>query len=169
VTLAIVTGSAGLIGSETVRFLHEKGLDVIGVDNNLREYFFGQDGSTRWQADRLVRSLPRYRHLDADIRDQDRMLDLFQLHKPALVVHCAAQPSHDWAAREPMTDFTVNAHGTMILLEATRRHAPDAVFISSPQTKSTVILRTPSHWSNWRRGGNRTGATDTRNMALMNR
>jgi CDP-paratose 2-epimerase len=127
-TVAIVTGSAGLVGSETVRFLHDKGMDVVGIDNNLREYFFGPDASTLWQAEQLANSLPRYRHLDIDIRNQDAVFGLFQ--RPiSLVVHCAAQPSHDWAAREPLTDFTVNAHGTMILLEATRRFAPEAVFI----------------------------------------
>ena len=129
-TTAIVTGAAGLVGSETVRFLHDKGMDVIGIDNNLREYFFGPDGSTRWQAEELTQSLPRYRHLDADIRDQDAMFSLFRRTRGiTLLVHCAAQPSHDWAAREPITDFGVNAVGTMVLLEATRRFAPDAVFI----------------------------------------
>jgi CDP-paratose 2-epimerase len=129
-TTAIVTGAAGLVGSETVRFLHDKGLDIIGIDNNLREYFFGCDGSTRWQAAELTKSLPRYRHLEMDIRDQEAIFGLFQRERNlSLLVHCAAQPSHDWAAREPITDFTINASGTMILLEATRRHAPDAVFI----------------------------------------
>lgn len=129
-TLAIVTGSAGLVGSETVRFLHDKGMDVVGIDNNLREYFFGPDGSTRWQALQLMQSLRSYRHLDLDIRNQEAMFNLFRQEKEvSLVVHCAAQPSHDWAAREPLTDFTVNALGTMVLLEATRRFAPEAVFI----------------------------------------
>ncbi len=129
-TTAIVTGAAGLVGSQTVRFLHEKGLDVIGVDNNLREYFFGPEGSTRWQSEELKRSLSRYRHLDTDIRDQESIFGLFQRERSiSLVVHCAAQPSHDWAAREPITDFTVNACGTLVLLEATRRFAPEAAFI----------------------------------------
>jgi CDP-paratose 2-epimerase len=129
-TTAIVTGAAGLVGSETVRFLHDKGMDVIGVDNNLREHFFGSDGSTRWQAAALTKSLPRYRHLEIDIRDQEAIFSLLQRERNiSLLVHCAAQPSHDWAAREPITDFTVNAFGTMILLESVRRYAPDAVFI----------------------------------------
>ncbi len=127
---AIVTGSAGLIGSDTVRFLHDQGMDVIGLDNNLREYFFGPDGSTRWMARALAGSLPRYRHLDLDIRDQEGVFRLFrEASDISLVVHCAAQPSHDWAAREPLTDFMVNAYGTMILLESVRRFAPEAVFI----------------------------------------
>jgi len=129
-TKAVVTGSAGLVGSDTVRFLHDRGMEVIGIDNNLREYFFGPDGSTRWQAAELMRSLRTYRHLDVDIRDQETIFSLFQRERDiSLVVHCAAQPSHDWAAREPLTDFMVNAHGTMVLLEATRRFAPEAVFI----------------------------------------
>jgi len=128
--IAIVTGAAGLVGSETVRFLHEKGLDVLGIDNNLREYFFGPDGSTRWQAVELTKSYQRYRHLEIDIRSQEKVFGLFQNETGiSLVVHCAAQPSHDWAAREPATDFMVNAYGTMVMLEATRRFAPDAVFI----------------------------------------
>jgi CDP-paratose 2-epimerase len=127
---AIVTGSAGLVGSETVRFLHDQGMDIIGVDNNLREYFFGSDGSTRWQAVELAQSLRRYRHLDVDIRNQEKVFYLFQHESGiSLVVHCAAQPSHDWAAREPLTDFMVNAFGTIVMLEATRRFAPEAVFI----------------------------------------
>ena len=129
-TTAIVTGAAGLVGSQTVRFLHEKGLDVIGIDNNLREYFFGPEGSTSWQSEELKRSLSRYRHLDMDIRDQESISSLFRRESGiSLVVHCAAQPSHDWAAREPITDFMVNAYGTIVLLEATRRFAPEAVFI----------------------------------------
>ncbi len=128
-TRAIVTGAAGLVGSETVRFIHDKGLEVVGIDNNLREYFFGPDGSTRWQAEELAKSLRRYRHVDADIRDQEAMFGLFKEGDISLVVHCAAQPSHDWAAREPFTDFSVNASGTLVLLESTRRFAPDAVFI----------------------------------------
>jgi CDP-paratose 2-epimerase len=127
---AVVTGSGGLVGSETVRFLHDQGMDVIGIDNNLREYFFGPDGSTRWQSMELEQSLSRYRHFDLDIRDQESIFRLFQGERDvSLIVHCAAQPSHDWSAREPMTDFTINALGTMVLLEATRRFAPDAVFI----------------------------------------
>jgi CDP-paratose 2-epimerase len=135
-TTAIVTGSAGLIGSETVRFLHDKGMDVIGLDNNLREYFFGSDGSTHWMARELASSLPHYRHLDIDIRDQDTVFKLFREESNiALVVHCAAQPSHDWAAREPLTDFMVNAYGTMVLLEAVRQFSPEAVFIFTSTNK----------------------------------
>jgi len=133
---AIVTGSGGLVGSETVRFLHDQGMDVIGIDNNLREYFFGPDGSTRGQATDLSKSLARYRHFDLDIRDQESIFTLFQRERGiSLLVHCASQPSHDWSAREPITDFMVNAYGTIVLLEATRRFAPEAVFIFASTNK----------------------------------
>jgi CDP-paratose 2-epimerase len=129
-SIAIVTGSGGLVGSETVRFLHDRGMDVIGIDNNLREYFFGPDGSTLWKSEELTKSLARYRHVDLDIRDQDSIFRLFQGECDiSLLVHCASQPSHDWSAREPITDFTVNAYGTIVLLEAMRRFAPEAVFV----------------------------------------
>ena len=128
--VALVTGSGGLVGSEAVRLFSSRGLDVVGVDNDMRARFFGPDASTRWQVNELKRS-QGYTHVDADIRDADEMDALFARYGASLkvVVHCAAQPSHDWAAREPMTDFSVNANGTLALLEATRRHAPDAVFI----------------------------------------
>ncbi len=136
-SVAVVTGSSGLIGSETVKFLHEKGLDVTGIDNNLREYFFGPDGSVAWKTAELVRTLPRFTHLSLDVRDTDAILALFSRlgRDVELVVHAAAQPSHDWAAREPLTDFTVNANGTLSLLEATRLHSPDATFIFTSTNK----------------------------------
>jgi CDP-paratose 2-epimerase len=131
-SLAIVTGSAGLIGSETVRFLADRGFDVIGIDNDMRRYFFGDEASTAWNRDELCRTYPtRYHHFDVDIRDKDALNALFARHGASirLVVHTAAQPSHDWAAREPLTDFGVNALGTLHLLEACRHHAPRAVFV----------------------------------------
>lgn len=136
-TVAIVTGSAGLVGSETARFLHAQGLDVVGIDNDMRAYFFGQDASTEWNTRSLQAALPRYRHAAIDIRNQQAVEDLFREYEGGigLVVHCAAQPSHDWAAREPMTDFSVNATGTLVMLEATRNHAPDAVFIFTSTNK----------------------------------
>lgn len=129
-SVAIVTGSAGLIGSEMVAFLHEQGMDVVGVDNDMRAYFFGQEASTRWNTERLSSRLPRFTPLEIDVRDAEGIDRLFARHGSAieLVVHCAAQPSHDWAAREPLTDFHVNATGTLNLLEATRRHSPGATF-----------------------------------------
>src|SRR4051812_25692097 len=107
-SVAIVTGSSGLIGSETVKFLHEKGLHVVGIDNNMREYFFGLDGSTEWNTGLLKQTLENFTHVPADIRDQESIESIFRAHGKdiALVVHTAAQPSHDWAAKEPFTDFT---------------------------------------------------------------
>lgn len=122
-SIAIVTGSSGLIGSETVKFLHEKGLDVVGIDNNLRKYFFGEDGSTDWNTRHLTRTLANFRHAPVDIRDQEGIDPIFRElgARVTLVVHTAAQASHNWAAKEPLTDFTVNANGTLVLLEATRK------------------------------------------------
>jgi CDP-paratose 2-epimerase len=136
-SVAIVTGSAGLIGSEAARFLHGKGFDVVGVDNNLRETFFGPDGSTLWNRERLQRELPRYTHRDFDIRDAAAVDALFAQYgaEIQLVIHAAAQPSHDWAAREPLTDFHVNATGTLHFLEACRKHAPEAVFLFTSTNK----------------------------------
>jgi CDP-paratose 2-epimerase len=136
-SVVIVTGSAGLIGSEAARFFHDKGYDVAGVDNNLREYFFGKDGSTLWNRDRLSRELPRYTHHDFDIRDAASVDALFARYgrNVAAVIHTAAQPSHDWAAREPLTDFHVNATGTLHMLEACRKHAQEAAFVFTSTNK----------------------------------
>jgi CDP-paratose 2-epimerase len=136
--VAIVTGSAGLIGSETVEFFCDLGFDVIGVDNDMRGVFFGPEASTAWNRARLLTQFPtRYRHVDLDIRDQPGVDHLFGEYgrNIQLVVHTASQPSHDWAAREPVTDFTVNANGTLVLLEATRRYCPEAVFIFTSTNK----------------------------------
>jgi CDP-paratose 2-epimerase len=129
--VAIVTGSAGLVGSETARFLAGKGMDVIGIDNDMRAQFFGVDASTLWSRNLLEREVPGYHHEDVDIRDIGAMRRIFTAHGSAirLVVHTAAQPSHDWAANDPFTDFSVNATGTLNLLQMTREHCPDAVFI----------------------------------------
>ncbi len=133
----LITGSAGLIGAETARFFHGRGFGVIGVDNDLRSYFFGPEASTRRSRERLQAELPNYRHVDADIRDEAAMERVFaELGRDLkLVVHTASQPSHDWAAKEPRTDFTVNALGTLDLLELTRRHCPEAVFIFTSTNK----------------------------------
>jgi CDP-paratose 2-epimerase len=136
-SVAIVTGSGGLIGSETARLLVDKGLEVIGIDNDMRARFFGPEASTRPCQERLRRELRGYRHIDEDIRDQDAMRQLFETHgrQIKLIVHTAAQPSHDWASRDPFTDFGVNAQGTLNLLEFTRRFAPEAVFIFTSTNK----------------------------------
>ncbi|MCC5899376.1 MAG: NAD-dependent epimerase/dehydratase family protein [Phormidium sp. BM_Day4_Bin.17] len=131
-SIVLVTGSAGLIGSESVRFFCEKGFTVVGIDNNLRESFFGEGASTLWNRDRLQQKYgDHYIHHNSDIRDRSAMESLFKTYNReiGLIIHTAAQPSHDWAARDPFTDFTVNANGTLNLLEQTRQHCPEAVFI----------------------------------------
>src|SRR6266581_846731 len=130
-TVAIITGSAGLVGSEAASYFASLGMEVVGIDNGMRAEFFGPEASTDWVRDRLCAELPRYRHYAIDIRDADAISSLFRHYGRdiALVIHSAAQPSHDWAASDPAVDFTVNANGTSTLLEATRRFAPDAVFI----------------------------------------
>ncbi len=136
-SVALITGSAGLIGSEAVRYFAAQGLDVVGIDNDMRKVFFGQEASTAWNRLRLEQDLDGYRHYDLDIRAYDAVERLFQLYGPdiALVIHTAAQPSHDWAARDPFTDFTVNANGTLNLLEATRAYCPDAPFLFTSTNK----------------------------------
>ena len=125
---AIVTGSSGLIGSECVSFLDARGWQVHGVDNNMRRDFFGPDGDTTWNLERLRASTSRFTHHDLDIRDRSEVDRLVAETRPALVVHAAAQPSHDLAASRPFDDFEVNAVGTLNILEATRRHAPESPF-----------------------------------------
>jgi CDP-paratose 2-epimerase len=136
-SIALVTGSAGLIGSETSRRFHEEQLDVVGIDNDMRARFFGPDASTTPVRKQLVATLDRYRHEDLDIREFDAVEALFKSLGRAIsvIVHTAAQPSHDWAARDPHTDFHVNATGTLNLLEAARRHCPEAVFIFTSTNK----------------------------------
>ncbi|WP_130471823.1 NAD-dependent epimerase/dehydratase family protein [Candidatus Magnetaquicoccus inordinatus] len=145
-SIVLVTGAHGLVGSATVALFAEQGYDVIGIDNNMRQYFFGEDGSTLAAGERLRQTYgPRYRALDLDIRDQAAIEALFAEHGKDLagVVHAAAQPSHDWAAREPLTDFTINANGTLHLLEATRRHAAEVPFIFTSTNK--VYGDQPNH------------------------
>jgi CDP-paratose 2-epimerase len=137
-SVVVVTGSAGLIGSETVQFFCELGFDVVGIDNDMRRTFFGEEASTAWNRTLLQSRFPKqYHHSTADIRDQSEIDQIFRTYGKSieLVVHTAAQPSHDWAAREPLTDFTVNANGTLVLLEATRRFAPEAVFLFTSTNK----------------------------------
>ncbi len=125
----LVTGSNGLIGSEAVSYFDAQGAEVVGVDNNMRAVFFGRDGDTRWNQQRLQRQARGFRHVELDIRDREGVLTLLTEYPADLIVHCAAQPSHDLAARMPFEDFDVNAVGTLNLLEATRRHRPEAVFV----------------------------------------
>lgn len=135
---AIVTGSGGLIGSESVAFFVEAGFDVMGLENDMRSYYFGPAASTAPQTDRLLDAYgASFRSLPVDIRDFDSVSRIFADNASALelVVHTAAQPSHDWAASEPLTDFSVNATGTINLLEATRLYAPEATFVSTSTNK----------------------------------
>jgi CDP-paratose 2-epimerase len=125
----LVTGSSGLIGSEAVAYFDRQGNRVWGIDNNMRREWFGAPGDTRWNLEWLQKTTRRFSHLDLDIRDRPRMLSLFQEERFDLVIHCAAQPSHDKAREIPFVDFDVNAVGTLNLLEATRRSHPEAVFI----------------------------------------
>jgi CDP-paratose 2-epimerase len=126
----LVTGSNGLIGSEAVTYFDSLGAEVVGVDNNMRAVFFGQDGDTRWNQQRLERQMRSFRHVEQDIRDREGVLKLLAGAGPLnLIVHCAAQPSHDLAARMPFEDFDTNAVGTLNMLEGLRRHQPEAVFV----------------------------------------
>ncbi len=133
----IVTGSGGLIGSESVRYFSEQGFRVVGIENDLRATFFGPEASTAPTSRALAAELPELEAVDMDIRDADGVLRLFERYRRdvELVVHTAAQPSHDWAASEPQTDFGVNANGTLNLLEAARAHAIDAPFIFTSTNK----------------------------------
>lgn len=143
--IALITGSGGLIGSEAVDFLFSKFDLVLGIDNNLRQYFFGADGSTEWNQSRLKEKYPNYLHLNVDIREVKQLERVFEEYKGdiKLVLHTAAQPSHDWAAKEPFTDFGVNATGTLNLLEMTRLYCSDAVFIFTSTNK--VYGDTPNY------------------------
>lgn len=136
-SIAIVTGSAGLIGAESVRFLSGKGMQVVGIDNDMRAEFFGAEASTDWARRELEAQIPRYTHAAVDIRDRERVEALFAEYGEAveLIIHTAAQPSHDWAARDPHTDFTVNANGTLVLLEAMRQFCPKASFVFTSTNK----------------------------------
>lgn len=136
--MIVITGSAGLIGSEAALYFGDLGLDVVGIDNDMRRNFFGPEASTEWNRRRLEDSLgTRYHHYDVDVRDRDAILAIFTRYADGveLVIHAAAQPSHDWAAREPFTDFDINAVGTLNVLEATRLHAPEAAFIFTSTNK----------------------------------
>lgn len=152
---AIITGSAGLIGSEAVAHFAALGFHVVGIDNDMRRQFFGEEASTAPNLQRLRSEVPHYEHHDVDIRDAGAIDAIFRRYgrEITLVIHTAAQPSHDWAAREPMTDFSVNATGTLVLLEATRRFCPEAVFIFTSTNKvygdrpnELPVIETDTRW-----------------------
>jgi CDP-paratose 2-epimerase len=175
-SIAVVTGSCGLIGYESSLHFGGLGLEVVGIDNDMRAAFFGPEASTRASRERLERELgASYDHRDLDIRDREGVLALFERFRDSieLVVHTAAQPSHDWAAREPFTDFDINAVGTLNLLEATRLYAPDAVFIFTSTNKvygdtpnALPYVELEKRWElepghRWQRGIDETMTIDT--------
>ena len=131
-SIVLITGSAGLIGSEAVEFFACLGYEIVGIDNNMRQYFFGTDGDTEWNSQLLSKKLKKqYTHYNIDIRDSHKINQVFQKYSDniKLIVHTAAQPSHDWAAKEPQLDFGINANGTLNLLEAMRHYCPNSVFV----------------------------------------
>ncbi|MCA8950274.1 MAG: NAD-dependent epimerase/dehydratase family protein [Planctomycetes bacterium] len=149
----IVTGSAGLVGSEAVAFYSELGARVLGIDNNMRRSFFGADGDTTWNRERLEREHAGYEHCDVDIRDRTAIDTLFRAERPTVIVHCAAQPSHDLAAKRPFDDFDVNAVGTLNLLEACRQHCPESPFVFTSTNKvygdapnEIPLVEQPTRW-----------------------
>jgi CDP-paratose 2-epimerase len=153
--IALITGSAGLIGSESVRFLARQNFKVVGIDNDMRQYFFGKDASTAWNEAALEMEIADYEHNSVDIRDVDALEKIFEKFGAdlKLIIHTAAQPSHDWAAREPFTDFSINANGTLNMLEMTRKHCPQAVFIFTSTNKvygdtpnSLPLIEMPTRW-----------------------
>ncbi|MDD5503758.1 MAG: NAD-dependent epimerase/dehydratase family protein [Candidatus Omnitrophica bacterium] len=131
----LVTGSSGLVGSEAVRFFSERGFLVTGIDNDMRSSFFGPTAGTSWNKELLIKDCPGFRHIDIDIRDKPGIEAIFKKNKFNLIIHAAAQPSHDWAATDPETDFSVNAFATLLLLEVFRRYCPEAVFIFTSTNK----------------------------------
>lgn len=131
----LVTGSSGLVGSEAVEYYDAKGHQVVGIDNNMRATFFGEKGDTTWNLNRLQTATQKFKHYSVDIRDRECLFDLFENNSFDLIIHCAAQPSHDKACQIPLLDFEVNAVGTINLLEATRQFSPEAVFIHMSTNK----------------------------------
>ena len=130
-SVVIVTGSCGLVGSESVKFFASKGFDVVGIDNNSRRNFFGPDGDINWIKKNLIKSHKNYIHQNIDIRNYLGLEKIFKKYKKSikLIIHSAAQPSHDWAKKNPFIDFQINATGTLNLLDLTKKYAYDSPFI----------------------------------------
>jgi len=130
-SIAIITGSNGLVGSEAVNFFYEKGFDIVGIDNNLREFFFGKDGSTNWIKKKIKKNIRNYIHYNTDIRNYQNLEKIFKKYKKniSVIIHCAAQPSHDYGKKFPRLDFDVNATATLNLLELTKIYSPNVPFI----------------------------------------
>jgi CDP-paratose 2-epimerase len=135
--IALITGSGGLVGSESVEFMNEKFDLIIGVDNDMRQYFFGAEASTNWNVEFLKSNYSNYKHYNCDIRNYAELETIFKQYGNdiKLIIHTAAQPSHDWAAKEPFTDFTINANGTLNMLELMRLNCPESVFIFTSTNK----------------------------------
>ena len=136
-SIALITGSNGLIGSESAHFFSSKGLDIVGVDNNMRQIFFGKEGSTIWQKIKLKKNINNYKHYDTDIRNYANLEKIFKKYKKkiSIIIHCAAQPSHDYAKNFPVLDFDINAKGTLNMLELTKLYCPSSVFIHMSTNK----------------------------------
>jgi len=154
-SIALIAGSSGLIGSESAYFFASKGLQIVGVDNNLREFFFGKDGSTIWQKNRLKNKIKKYKHFNTDIRSYLNLEKIFKKYKKniSIIIHCAAQPSHDYGKNFPILDFDINAKGTLNMLELTKLYCPDAVFIHMSTNKvygdnpnKLNIIEKPKRW-----------------------
>jgi CDP-paratose 2-epimerase len=143
--ICLITGSAGLIGSEAVRFFSKKGFHIIGIDNDMRSQLFGDNASTKWQLNKLKSEINNYQHYDIDIRDNSSLNAIFSKYSSdiKLIIHTAAQPSHDWAIKNPHKDFSINATGTLNLLEMTRLYCSNAVFIFTSTNK--VYGDTPNY------------------------
>ncbi len=136
-SIALITGSSGLIGSESAYFFSLKGFDIVGIDNNMRQFFFGKDGSTIWQKKKLKENIKSYKHFDVDIRSYVNLEKIFKKYKKkiSIIIHCAAQPSHDYGKNFPILDFNVNATGTLNMLELTKKYCPESVFINMSTNK----------------------------------
>ncbi len=152
----LITGSSGLIGSEAVSYFENRGYRVLGMDNNMRFEFFGPEGDTKWNLKRLLNQTKHFEHYNTDIRDRHAIFDFFNTHRPDVIIHCAAQPSHDFAKDRPIDDFEINALGTLNLLEATRRYTTDSPFLfmstnkvygDAPNEIPTVELKTRYDYS----------------------
>jgi CDP-paratose 2-epimerase len=135
--IAIVTGSAGLIGSQACDFFNKKGYKIIGIDNDMRSYFFGEESSTKYSLESIKSKIKDYEHYSIDIRNYEEINKIFTKYSNLIdiVIHTAAQPSHDWASNEPLTDFSINATGTLNILEATRLNCPNSTFIFTSTNK----------------------------------
>ena len=129
--IALITGSCGLVGSESCIFFAKKNFKIIGIDNNSRKFFFGRDGDVTWIKNNLKKNIKNYNHFNIDIRNYSSLIKIFSRYQKTIkiIIHAAAQPSHDWAKNKPFIDFDINAKGTLNLLELTKKFCPDAPFI----------------------------------------